>query len=84
MFSGYGQSQGQTERILSELEKYMEERHQRDRAFDAIERWDEADVYRLVSAFLGEFRCIGSHLLPNLRLTIFFVRGEISDGTCFE
>ena len=49
-----------TERIFSTLEKFLEEKYEKDRAFDTIEQWDEADVHRLVSAFLGKFyrRCI--------------------------
>ena len=45
MFSGYGQSQALTERIFSELEKFVEFQHQRDRVFDMVDQWDEADVH---------------------------------------
>jgi hypothetical protein len=54
MFSGYGQSLALTERIFLELEKFMEVRYDKDRVFESIEQWDEADVHRLVSAFLGK------------------------------
>ncbi|CAJ1945281.1 unnamed protein product [Cylindrotheca closterium] len=53
MFSGYGQTQALTERIFVALEDYMEERHNMERNFDSLEEWDEADVHRLVSLFLG-------------------------------
>jgi len=53
MFSGYGQTQALTERIFVALEKYMEEQHNLERAFDSLSEWDEADVHRLVSLFLG-------------------------------
>ncbi|KAL3932863.1 MAG: hypothetical protein SGBAC_010649 [Bacillariaceae sp.] len=53
MFSGYGQTQGLTERIFVTLEKYMEEHHGLERVFDSLATWDEADVHRLVSLFLG-------------------------------
>lgn len=53
MFSGYGQSQAMTEHIFSAVEIYMEMKYQKDSVFDSIESWDEADVHRLVSAFLG-------------------------------
>lgn len=54
MFSGYGQSQALTERIFLALEKFLEERYAADHVFESIEKWDEADVHRLVSAFLGK------------------------------
>jgi hypothetical protein len=54
MFSGYGQSLALTERIFLELEKFLEVRYDEDRVFESIEQWDEADVHRLVSAFLGK------------------------------
>lgn len=53
MFSGYGQTQALTERIFVALEIYMEERHGLERVFDSLATWDEADVHRLVSLFLG-------------------------------
>jgi hypothetical protein len=53
MFSGYGQSQAMTWKVFSELEKFMEEVLQRENALDSIHLWDQADVHRLVSAFLG-------------------------------
>lgn len=53
MFSGYGQTQALTERIFVALEKYMEKHHNLERAFDSLSEWDEADVHRLVSLFLG-------------------------------
>eukprot|EP00980_Cylindrotheca_fusiformis_P006872 scaffold1437_cov113-Cylindrotheca_fusiformis.AAC.1 len=53
MFSGYGQSQALTARIFLALEHFLEERHGRDGVLESIDTWDEADLYRLVSAFLG-------------------------------
>ena len=56
MFSGYGQTQALTERIFLALENYMEERHDLERVFDSLAEWDEADVHRLVSLFLGTIK----------------------------
>lgn len=53
MFSGYGQNQAVTYNIFSALEKFLDEHYQKDHAFDNISQWDQADVHRLVSAFLG-------------------------------
>ena len=51
MFSGYGQNQATTERVLHGVETYMEEHT--DRTMRDMTTWDAGDVYRLVSAFLG-------------------------------
>jgi ribosome-binding ATPase YchF (GTP1/OBG family) len=53
MFTGYGQSQALLHDVIVAVEKYMEEREQRDRAMDHLHEWDEGDLHRLVSAFLG-------------------------------
>ena len=53
MFSGYGQREVVTQNILNALEKFLDDLHQRDRALDNIALWDQADVHRLVSTFLG-------------------------------
>lgn len=53
MFSGYGQNRALTLEILNAVGKYMEQNEQRDRALDNLDQWDEGDIHRLVSAFLG-------------------------------
>jgi len=53
MFSGYGQPRAMTERVLDEIESYLEQQEGRVRVFDTLDEWDEADVHRLVSTFLG-------------------------------
>lgn len=53
MFSGYGQTQAVTMDVLSAVEKYLETVEQRERALSNLYEWDEGDVHRLVSAFLG-------------------------------
>lgn len=53
MFSGYGQSQAVTQGVLNAVEKYLEQMEGRDHALDHLDEWDEGDVHRLVSAFLG-------------------------------
>lgn len=55
MFSGYGQREAVTHWIFSAVEKFLEETYQRDRALDKIvhQEWDQGDVHRLVSTFLG-------------------------------
>ena len=53
MFGGYGQIQAVTNNVLFAVEKYMEINEGRERALDHLDSWDEADVHRLVSAFLG-------------------------------
>eukprot|EP00934_Nitzschia_sp_Nitz4_P009047 Nitzschia sp. Nitz4//scaffold158_size52425//28445//31267//NITZ4_006859-RA/size52425-processed-gene-0.8-mRNA-1//1//CDS//3329537513//9037//frame0 len=53
MFSGYGQREIVTQVILSALEKYLEEAYDREKALDQFSTWDQADVHRLVSTFLG-------------------------------
>ncbi|KAL7576446.1 hypothetical protein ACA910_018246 [Epithemia clementina (nom. ined.)] len=53
MFGGYGQTQAVTNNVLVAVEKYMEQKEGRERALDHLTEWDEADVHRLVSAFLG-------------------------------
>jgi hypothetical protein len=53
MFSGYGQSQAVTMDVLSAVERHMEAVEGRDCALSNLHDWDEADLHRLVSAFLG-------------------------------
>lgn len=53
MFGGYGQNQATTFDILLGVEQYMASQLQRDHALDHLEEWDQGDVHRLVSAFLG-------------------------------
>jgi len=53
MFSGYKQSQSFVLDIFLAVEAYVKEKEGRDRIFDHLQLWDEGDLYRLVSAFLG-------------------------------
>jgi len=53
MFSGYGQREAMVETVFLALEKFLEEKYHRDKALDHIDTWDECDVHRLVSLFLG-------------------------------
>lgn len=53
MFSGYGQSEQMVENIFVALEKFLDVQYHRDHALDRINTWDECDVHRLVSLFLG-------------------------------
>jgi ribosome-binding ATPase len=53
MLSGYGQTQWVTWKILDAVEKYLEREEQRGHTLDQLDEWDEGDVHRLVSAFLG-------------------------------
>ena len=53
MFSGYGQSNALVQAVLFAVEKYMDTMERRDHALDHLEDWDQGDVHRLVSTFLG-------------------------------
>lgn len=53
MFSGYGQPAIMTWNVLNAVERYMDQKQERERALDHLEEWDAGDVRRLVSAFLG-------------------------------
>lgn len=53
MFSGYKQSQAFVLDVLVAVEKYLDESEGRPNAFDRLAEWDEGDLRRLVSAFLG-------------------------------
>jgi ribosome-binding ATPase YchF (GTP1/OBG family)/dienelactone hydrolase len=53
MFSGYKQSQAILWDVLYSVERYLDQTEHRDHALDHLEEWDEGDVRRLVSAFLG-------------------------------
>lgn len=54
MFSGYGGlREAEIQNILTKLEHYLEDQYQRDHALGQLDAWDQGDVHRLVSAFLG-------------------------------
>jgi hypothetical protein len=53
MFGGYGQSKGVTANVFSAIETYVQDTQHRDCFLDDLGSWDEGDVRRLVSAFLG-------------------------------
>ena len=53
MFSGYGQSQAVVAAVLLAVERFMDTMEQRDHALDHLNEWDQGDVHRLVSTFLG-------------------------------
>ena len=54
MFSGYGQPMAMTCNVLNAVEQYMIQTQTiLVRPFEQLEEWDEADLHRLVSAFLG-------------------------------
>jgi ribosome-binding ATPase YchF (GTP1/OBG family) len=53
MFSGYGQNNALLTTILNAVEKYMQVHDKMDHPLENIHLWDEGDVHRLVSAFLG-------------------------------
>jgi hypothetical protein len=53
MFSGYGQRESMVEDIFVALEKFLEVHDHRDHALDQTNTWDECDIHRLVSLFLG-------------------------------
>jgi hypothetical protein len=54
MFSGYGGLRdAEIQNILTQLGHYLDEKYQRDHALDHLGAWDQGDVHRLVSAFLG-------------------------------
>lgn len=53
MFSGYGQGQSVTLRVLDSVEQFLQEEQHRERPLENLSEWDTGDVHRLVSAFLG-------------------------------
>lgn len=53
MFSGYKQSEAFVWDVLLNVEKFLLKHEGRDRALDHLSDWDEGDLYRLVTAFLG-------------------------------
>jgi hypothetical protein len=53
LFSGYKQSQTFVYDVLLTVEKYLYKHEDRDHALDHLECWDQGDLYRLISAFLG-------------------------------
>ncbi len=53
MFSGYKQSEAFVWDVLLSVEKFLFINEGRDRALDHLSSWDEGDLYRLVTAFLG-------------------------------
>lgn len=71
MFSGYGQRESMVEAIFDALEKYLERKYHRDGALDSISTWNECDVHRVVSLFLGvRFPmaiCLNKYDLPSAR-----------------
>ena len=52
MFSGYKQSQSFTCDVFLAVERFVREKEGRD-LFEQLQTWDEGDIHRLVSAFLG-------------------------------
>jgi ribosome-binding ATPase YchF (GTP1/OBG family) len=81
MFSGYGQRVDMSETVFPALEHFLEENFQRERALDKIYEWDEADVQRLVSLFLGVrfpmALCLNKHDLPSSKAFIEEVRESL-------
>jgi len=71
MFSGYGQKPEMVETAFSALENFLEERYQRDHALDKIYEWEECDVHRLVSLFLGVrfpmVLCLNKYDIPSAK-----------------
>lgn len=53
MFSGYKQSQSFVLDVFSAVEKYVSKTEGRDHIFEDLQSWDEGDLHRLISAFLG-------------------------------
>lgn len=53
MFSGYGQSRAIVAAVLLAVERFMDTEEQMDHALDHLNEWDQGDVHRLVSTFLG-------------------------------
>lgn len=53
MFSGYKQSQSFTNDVFVAVEHFVKDNEGRDDIFDHLETWDEGDLHRLVSTFLG-------------------------------
>jgi hypothetical protein len=54
MFSGYGQPLVMTWNVLNAVEQYMiQTQPNLVRPLEQLDEWDEADLHRLVSAFLG-------------------------------
>lgn len=53
MFSGYKQSQSFTYDVFKAVENFVKENEERDDIFEKLDTWEEGDLYRLVSAFLG-------------------------------
>jgi hypothetical protein len=78
MFSGYGQRQGMVEISLDALEKFLEEHYHRDQALDHIDTWNECDVHRVVSLFLGvRFPmsiCLNKYDLPSSKQFVESIR----------
>jgi len=53
MFSGYRQSESFTYGVFKAVGSFVKENENRDEIFEKLGSWDEGDLYRLVSAFLG-------------------------------
>lgn len=71
MFSGYGQRESMVEVIFDALEKFLDEKYHRYKALDKISTWNECDVHRIVSLFLGvRFPmaiCLNKYDLPSAK-----------------
>jgi hypothetical protein len=53
MFSGYKQSQSFVLDVFEAVETFVKKKEGKECIFDNLELWDEGDLHRLVSAFLG-------------------------------
>ena len=71
MFSGYGQREVVTDMVFSALERFLDDKYHRDKALDQVSSWNECDVHRIVSAFLGmRFPmaiCLNKYDLPSAK-----------------
>ena len=53
MFSGYRQSESFTYDVFKAVGSFVKENEDGDDIFEKLDTWDEGDLYRLVSAFVG-------------------------------
>lgn len=53
MFSGYKQNQSFTLGVFKAVEEFVKANDGRERIFEHLDTWDDGDLHRLVSAFLG-------------------------------
>ena len=56
MLSGYGYNRDSISAILNTVEDYMKKYEKRDRPMEDLSDWDDGDLHRLVTAFVGS-RC---------------------------